>query len=55
MGVNVPLSLLMDRRMETEEANAVLVEQLMKRQIVRMGPGATYENRFYEEELYVFV
>lgn len=55
MGVNAPLGLLMDRRMETEEANARLVEQLMRREVLKIGPGATYENRFYEEELYIFV
>lgn len=55
MGVNASLGLLMDRRLETVEANAKLVEQLMKRQVRKIGPGVTYENRFYEEELYVFV
>ena len=54
LGVNAPLDLLMNKRLTIEEANSVLIESLKRRPIQRLGPRVSYENRFYEEELYIF-
>ena len=54
LGVNAPLDLLMNEKLQVEEANSTLAESLKGKRIRRFGPRALYEGRFYEEELYVF-
>lgn len=54
LAVDVPLSLLMDRRISRDEANEKLKDLLAARKIDRRPPGSVIDGRRYDEELLVF-
>lgn len=54
LGVNAPLDLLMNKKMDAEEANTALVKSLKRRRIQKLEPRTVFEGRYYEEELYFF-
>lgn len=53
MYVDVPLKWLMAGK-SIEEANKMLIEHLVKREMKRLPKGSVFEGRRYEEELVVF-
>jgi len=52
--IDVPLSLLKDETLTSEEANQRFLKMLNSRKIRRMQPGSIIEGRRYEEEVYLF-
>lgn len=54
LGVDVPIELLRNERVELREANRQLVEMLKRRQLERLEPGSLIENRRYEEQVFLF-
>jgi hypothetical protein len=52
--IDVPLSLLTDETITSEEANQQFVKMLNSRKIRRMQPGSIIEGRRYDEEVYLF-
>lgn len=54
MRLDVPLSLLRNRRKPLSEVNEELKQMLLKRRLKRMPPGSLVDGRRYEEELYIF-
>ena len=54
VAVNVPLSLLRDKEISTEDANKRLAEMLKGKKITRYDPGVEWMGRTYDEVLYVF-
>jgi len=54
LDIDVPLSLLMDRKISRDEANDKLEELLAARKINRRPPGSVIDGRRYDEELLVF-
>ncbi|RLI08434.1 ABC transporter ATP-binding protein [Candidatus Bathyarchaeota archaeon] len=54
LGVDVPLSLLRDPALSVEEANRRLSAHLHRKRLRRAPPGASWGDRRYDEDLYVF-
>jgi hypothetical protein len=54
LGIDVPLPLLTDPEISSEEANRRLGELLAQMHIDRKPPGSTVDGRRYEEELLLF-
>ncbi|MCD6360181.1 MAG: ParB N-terminal domain-containing protein [Armatimonadetes bacterium] len=54
VGVNVPLSLLRDKKITLQEANKRLRDLLQSKKVKRLKPGAHWMGRTYDEVLYVF-
>lgn len=54
LGIDVPIQLLQDRRMELSEANKQMVTRLKKKRLEELEPGSLIENRRYEEQVFLF-
>jgi len=52
--IDVPLSLLRDETLTTEQANQRFVKILESRKIRQLPPGSLIEGRRYDEEVYLF-
>ena len=54
IGINIPLDLLRDIHLSTEEINISLVDDLKEREIKVLPAGSTVNGRTYEEKLFLF-
>jgi hypothetical protein len=54
VGVDVPLSLLMDSEIDVEEANARLSSMMERKATETLPPGTTWRGRRYDETLLTF-
>ena len=54
VAVNVPLTLLRDKKISIEDANKRLADILRKKKLTRYDPGMEWMGRTYDEVLYVF-
>jgi hypothetical protein len=54
VGVDVPLSLLRDRELDVEEANARLSSMMKRKATETLPPGTTWRGRKYDETLLTF-
>jgi len=54
LGIDVPIEILRNQRIELLQANRQLIETLKKRPLERLDPGSLIENRRYEEQVFLF-
>ncbi len=54
LGIDVPIEILRNQRMELVQANRQIIETLRKRPLERLDPGSLIENRRYEEQVFLF-